>query len=309
MGPRAADGDTIAVDMSREANYSAVAPRFIEKFGRAPLSPDDPAALINDLIFWRMIDPRWSTLERALVDKSTAKAAAASLHPSLRAPETLAVIAMDEIASPAELYECLAPFVGTDAIAKPAQASGGAVFLHSVSGANDVAGLYDLATSDYANVMREMQYVGMPPQVIVERLIPTMDDGPLDDFKFHCIRGEPLLCQVDHARFGAAWSRVLRLPDFAALDPMDGQVPPSSLKMPGPDRLNAMTEVARSLSAPFDYSRIDLYSGADDVYFGEVTFTPAASLGIAPSAAGCHRVTVTHRHYSRTLMDVYRRRS
>lgn len=294
-------------DMSRTANYSKIAPVFAERFGRLPLSPYDPAASINDLIFMRSIEPQWSALERTLVDKSTAKAQVAILCPSLRIPHTLATIAMDTVRSPAELFDLLAPFVGTDAIAKPAQASGGVLFLRAVTTPHDVAELYGLATRDYSMVMREMQYAGLPRRIIVETLVPTISGTPPDDFKVHCIRGEPLLCQVDHARFGSRWSRVLRLPDFEPLDRTDGLTPPASLVMPATDRVAAMIATARALAASFVYARIDLYNGVDGVYFGEVTFTPAGSLGIAPSAAGCHRETETHRIYSRTLMDAFRR--
>src|SRR5687767_14762442 len=58
-----------AADFTREANYAVVAPIFSEKFGRLPLPPTDPDALINDLIFARMIAPDWSELEGIMVDK------------------------------------------------------------------------------------------------------------------------------------------------------------------------------------------------------------------------------------------------
>lgn len=294
--------------LDREANYAAVAPMFVEKFGRGPLLPHDRSASINDLIFMRMIDPEWSPTERALIDKSTAKAAAAMLCPGLRSPETLATIAMDTVQSPAELRRLLSPFADMDAVAKPAQASGGAVFVRNGMTDRELCDLYDLATSDYALVMREMQYAGLPQSVIVEERVPTTGMEPPDDFKFHCIYGKPLLCQIDHGRFGEQWSRVLRVPDFGPLYADDGLVAPPGLVFPKPDRMRAMADAAAALSGPFDYVRVDLYDGVDGIYFGEITFTPAASLGIAPSAAGCHRETATHREYSRTLMQAFHRR-
>lgn len=285
------------------ANFAAASPIFMKKFGRMPLPPRDPDATINDLIFARMIVPRWSALERELVDKSTAKAAAARLCPGLRAPETLAVIEVEAVRSPAELFDLLRPHLATDAIAKPTQASGGTVFLRDLVAPMQLSELHTLATHDYSWVMREMQYAGLPKRVIVEALVPTADALPPDDLKFHCIHGEPLLCQIDHARFGVPWSRVLRLPDFDQMDAADGLVAPSGVKLPRADRLVAMTTAARALATPFEYVRVDFYDGVDGVYFGELTFTPAASLGIAPSAAGCHRETATHREYSRTLMQ------
>ncbi len=238
---------------------------------------------INDLIFARMIDPDWTTLERRLVDKITAKEEAARLCPGLRVAATLATVDMVAVASPTALYDRLRGLIGTDAIAKPSQASGGTVFLRNVSGPADLAELHALATTDYAAVMREMQYAGLPRRVIVEALIPTQDGRPPDDFKFHCINGEPLLCQIDHARFGTPWGRIFRLPDFAPMDPADGIAMPPGVAPPDPERLAAMLDAARTLAAPFDYVRVDLYNGLDGIYFGELTFTPSASLGIAPS--------------------------
>lgn len=62
MGARMADEIAkipIGNDMSRNANYRKIAPVFAERFGRLPLSPNDPAASINDLIFMRSIEPHW----------------------------------------------------------------------------------------------------------------------------------------------------------------------------------------------------------------------------------------------------------
>ncbi|MBD8548208.1 ATP-grasp fold amidoligase family protein [Sphingomonas sp. CFBP 8760] len=296
------------VSMARGVNQAIVGPRFEQKFGRRPLAPDDPAATINDLIFARMIEPDWSPLHRAFVDKITAKAQARQLCPDLRVAETLSVIPVETIRSVDHLHDMLQPFIGTAAIAKPAHASGAPVFLRDVTSPADLMALHDLAGRDYALVMREMQYRGLPRRIVVETLVPARGAAPPDDYKFHCIHGEPLLCQVDHGRFGEAWSRLFRVPGFAPMDADDGLSPPDGYRLPDPGRLVALTAAARALAAPFDMVRVDLYDGADGLYFGEMTFTPAASLGIAPSAAGCHRETPTHREYSRTLMAAFRRR-
>jgi hypothetical protein len=180
------------------------------------------------------------------------------------------------------------------------------VFLQDVTSPFELQGLHDISADDYAYVVREMQYLGLPRQVIVEALIPVAGTGSLDDYKFHCIHGEPLLCQVDHSRFAASWSRLFRVPDFEPMDTGDGLTTPVEYQLPDPIRIAELTAAARALAAPFDFVRVDLYDGRDGVYFGELTFTPAASLGIAPSASGCHRETPTHDEYSRTLMTAFR---
>ena len=44
---------------------------------------------------------------------------------------------------------------------------------------------------------------------------------------------------------------------------------------PAPERLERMLSIARKLSAGLPYARIDLYSAAGAVYFGEITLHPA----------------------------------
>jgi len=302
--PAAASDATVpGAPMTRAANYLVAGAHFDRKFKRWPLPTHDPQSLVNDFIFDRMIDPDWPALHRSFVDKETAKIAVQRMCPDVRTANTLSVLSIDAVASRADLFEALRPFVGTDAVAKPAHASGAVTFLRDLAGPADLRGLYDLSVLDYASILREMQYWGLPKKIIVESMIPTATGGPPDDYKFHCVRGEPLLCQIDHARFGQTWSRLFRTPDFAPMHEADGLHAPVGFVPAPSERLGAMVEAARTLSAPFEFVRVDLYNGEDGIYFGELTFTPAASLGIAPSSAGDHEESETHRVYSRIMMD------
>ena len=289
--------------MTRAANHRVAPVPFERKFGRAPLPPRHPDALINDVIYDRMIDPNWSASQRAFVDKQRAKAEAQRRFPALHVPETLAVMPVETLISPERLFDRLRPHIGTHAVAKPTHASGGVVFLRDLVDPASLRDLYDLASIDYAAILREMQYWRLPRKIIVETLIPAHRPGPPDDYKFHCIHGEPLLCQIDHGRFGHPWSRLFRVPQFDPMDENDGLTAPKGFAMATRNRLDMMIAAARALSAPFAFVRVDLYDGRDGVYFGELTFTPAASLGIAPSSAGVCRISPTHRMYSRILTD------
>ncbi len=291
------------IPMTRAFNHMIAGAVFERKFRRWPLPADDVRSLINDVIFNRMIDPQWTALQRAFVDKETAKHEARRLCPGLHVPETLLVIPIEDVGSADDLFGLLAPFIGTDAIAKPAHASGAATFLRDLAGPADVRLLYDLASADYASILREMQYWNLPKKIIVEAMVPTPTAASPDDYKFHCVHGEPLLCQVDHGRFGRTWNRLFRVPGFAPMHAGDGLHAPHGFALAAPDRRAAMIDAARALSGPFEFVRVDLYDGTDGVYFGELTFTPAASLGIAPSSAGDHEESETHRVYSRIMMD------
>jgi hypothetical protein len=291
-----------ALPMTRAFNHLIAGTHFARRFGRWPLPAEAPGALINDVIFDRMIDTRWSELHRTFIDKETAKIEAKQRYPELDVPETLMVIPFETVESVDHLFRLLQPFIGTDAVAKPTHASGGVTFLRDLTEPSELRALYDLASRDYATLLREMQYAGLERKIIVEAMIPTHGSVP-DDYKFHCIHGEPLICQIDHARFGESWSRLFRVPDFTPMDVTDGLRPPDGFAPAARDRRDRMVAAARALSAPFAFVRVDLYDGRDAIYFGELTFTPAASLGIAPSAAGVHEENPTHRIYSRILMD------
>ena len=46
-----------------------------------------------------------------------------------------------------------------------------------------------------------------------------------------------------------------------------------------PDNLADMIKVAEELSKGFKFLRVDLYNVKDKIYFGELTFYPAAGMG------------------------------
>lgn len=46
-----------------------------------------------------------------------------------------------------------------------------------------------------------------------------------------------------------------------------------------PDNLTDMIKVAEELSKGFKFLRVDLYNVEDKIYFGELTFYPAAGMG------------------------------
>lgn len=293
--------------MTRAANHLFAGAFFERAFGRWPLPSDDPAATVNDLIFNRMIDPRWSPLERAFVDKETAKLQAKRLFPTLCVPETLLVIPMEDVLSTDHLYTLLQPFAGTNVIAKPTHASGATVLMRDVASSADLVLLYQAAMSDYAFSLREMQYWRLPRKIIVETIVPTCTGALPDDYKFHCVHGQALVYQVDHDRFGARWSRMFRVPGCQPMHDKDGLESPKTYVRAAPERIATMISAAQALAASFDYVRVDLYDGSDGVYFGEMTFTPAASVGVAPSSTGSRPDSPTHQLYSRIIMDTFAR--
>jgi hypothetical protein len=119
---------------------------------------------------------------------------------------------------------------------------------------------------------RESQYKNCQPRIIAENYLEDAS-GDLRDYKFLCFNGQPEIIQVDLERFSDHHR------DFYDLNwnPMKLSMtyPNSGKIILKPDTLQEMIALAKKLSRPFPFVRVDLYSVDNKVYFGELTFTPA----------------------------------
>lgn len=121
----------------------------------------------------------------------------------------------------------------------------------------------------------EMHYGLISPKVICEQ---HMGDN-INDYKIFCIHGVPQFIWVDldrfyvHKRrvFDTKWNRA----EFTvgAFDPVDESIEDEALK---PKNLRKMLLLARELAKGFCFVRVDLYEIENQVYFGEMTFTPSS---------------------------------
>lgn len=118
---------------------------------------------------------------------------------------------------------------------------------------------------------REYQYFGVERRLVVEQFIDDgAPEGPLD-YSFWCFHGEPHYLQIrNHTRDINCFVDM----DFA---PQDVYPPGTRDFTPSrPAGFERMTEIARRLSAPFEFVRVDLYDIHGQLYVGELTFTPAS---------------------------------
>ena len=126
--------------------------------------------------------------------------------------------------------------------------------------------------SNFYKVGREWAYERLIPRIVCEEFLCTPDGEPPWDYKFFCFHGEPRYVQVDYGRFtghtralyDTEWKRIPCQLEYA-LEPNDS---------PKPKTLETMLDLARKVSAPFPFARVDLYELADHVFFGELTFYP-----------------------------------
>lgn len=130
---------------------------------------------------------------------------------------------------------------------------------------------------------REWPYKNVHRRIIAEKYMEdaaSASSEGLIDYKFYCFNGVPTYCQVIRGRgekltidfYDMEWNHM----PFVGLKPnvVNGEVP-----APQPTQLEVMISICRKLSADIPFSRIDLYEINGCVYFGEVTFFPAGSVG------------------------------
>jgi TupA-like ATPgrasp len=120
-------------------------------------------------------------------------------------------------------------------------------------------------------VAGERHYNFILPRIVIEQLLHDADSGLPWDHNFFCY----------HSAAGFDYSLAIRSPDgnAAIFDKdwkvLESQIPEAALTAHlRPESFGEMLEVARRLSADFDFVRVDLYSVAGRVYFGELTCTP-----------------------------------
>lgn len=126
-----------------------------------------------------------------------------------------------------------------------------------------------------ADLGREWPYMKTKSVIIVERLLE--DEGhvnnAINDYKIFCYDGKPafVICisdryseQCNHLVYDTQWNKVHVASEGARIEE----------DAPKPENLKEMLEMASKLSEDFPFARIDLYSVAGKIYFGEVTFYP-----------------------------------
>ena len=128
-------------------------------------------------------------------------------------------------------------------------------------------------------VTAEPYYRQMAPCIMAERYLEQ--DGELStsliDYKFHCFHGEPAFClALCNREIGGHVSKVIYDLDWNRHNEHLIEAERTGIDIPKPHSYAAMLKIARDLSRPFPFVRVDLYEINGNPIFGELTFTPAA---------------------------------
>lgn len=129
------------------------------------------------------------------------------------------------------------------------------------------------------NGMFENHYSFIEPKIIAEEFIQEMD-GNLHDYKFHCFNGQPKFCQLIGDRIPNSHHYYLAFytPDWKKTDITYNNHAVYQKDFEKPQKLDQMLQLAKEMSAPFSYVRVDFYLLNGNIYFGELTFTPDSGI-------------------------------
>ena len=121
---------------------------------------------------------------------------------------------------------------------------------------------------------REWNYRDIPPRIIIEKLI---DHEPLIDYKFMCFNGEPKFLQINNDSKGIHYVDFYNI-NWNRVDFTYNKFKQSNHILPIPPQFEEMKELARKLSKPFPFVRVDFYNPPNRIIFGELTYFPGSGL-------------------------------
>lgn len=131
--------------------------------------------------------------------------------------------------------------------------------------------------SNYYYAAREWPYKNVKPRIIAEKYMVDNLGGDLKDYKYMCFNGQVKCCFVCSNRNSKdglnidIYDKEWKLMEFTR--PGHGN---SNIIIEKPNNYKLMIELAEKLSKDIPFIRVDFYEINNRVYFGELTFFPAA---------------------------------
>ncbi len=122
---------------------------------------------------------------------------------------------------------------------------------------------------------REWNYKDIRPRIVIEKFL---EHEPLNDYKFMCFNGEPLYMQLNNDYDGKHYVDFYDLKTWEHIPITYQSYRHSDRLLERPAQFEKMMELARKLSAPFPFVRVDFYNFDNTVLLGELTFFPSGGL-------------------------------
>lgn len=129
---------------------------------------------------------------------------------------------------------------------------------------------------NYYFIHREWPYKYIKPRIIAEKYMETNEQKELIDYKFFCFNGNPKVILVCSERFSSdnmceTWFDE----NWNFLDIIESNHRVNK-KIKKPINFSQMMEFSKKLSRDIPFIRVDFYEINGKIYFGELTFFPAA---------------------------------
>ena len=132
---------------------------------------------------------------------------------------------------------------------------------------------------EYYWLWREWPYKNVKPRIIAEKYMEDSKTSELRDYKFFCCNGEVKCFKIDFDRFTNHCANYYDI-QMNQLPFGEAYYPPNyNKKLAEPKNLEQMIALATLLSKDVPFLRVDFYNVDDEIYFGELTFYPAAGCG------------------------------
>lgn len=133
--------------------------------------------------------------------------------------------------------------------------------------------------SDYYLSHSEMQYKDVEKKIIVEEFLDAGKDKLPEDYKFYCMNGKCKTILVCKDRvIGKKAKYFFMSPEWTMFPYSREAIENPNEEIPKPNSIKEAIDYAEKLSAAFPFVRVDLYIIGEKIYFGELTFTPAAGM-------------------------------
>jgi len=131
---------------------------------------------------------------------------------------------------------------------------------------------------------REWQYKNIKPCILVEKLLLDKDNKIPNDYKIVCYNGIVKFIEVIVDRYTNPHVSIYD-PDWLIIEYNEAIIYPPGKDIKKPVNLTKMKLLAEALAKLFKFVRIDFYNIEGEIYFGEMTFSPAVGLESFPPPA------------------------
>ena len=141
---------------------------------------------------------------------------------------------------------------------------------------------------------REWNYKEIQPRIIVEKFL---SHEPLYDYKYLCFQGEPKILQLNNDFNGVHYVDFYDISTWKHLPFTHDKYIKSDRNMKKPEQFDEMLQLAREISKPFPFVRVDFYSFDGMILVGELTFFPSGGLlPYVPIETGYNEIVGSYLH-------------